>query len=113
MHERFAGLRHLHESTCTGGLAEAQGSPTHFVNEPGQEGYRGTNTVEYLHPGHVRRIVNCGDWTLRPLPDMRYRPVTSYPSTEAYVSLWRCTIGYSFNPIIYLYVPFKSVLCDQ
>jgi len=42
---------HLHESTSTGGLAEAQGSSTHFVDEPGQEGYGGTNS--YI-------LVTCG-----------------------------------------------------
>jgi len=35
---------HLHVSTFTCGLAEAQGSPTHLVDEPGQEGYGGTNS---------------------------------------------------------------------
>jgi len=28
----------------TSGLAEAQGSPTHFKHEPDEEGYRGTNS---------------------------------------------------------------------
>jgi len=63
---------HLHEWTCSGGLTEAQGSPTHFVNKPGEEGYKGTNSYILRH---VRRIVNCRDWTwtLRPLPAMGYK----------------------------------------
>jgi len=51
--KRNAGVEqgHIHESTCTGGSAEAQGLSTHFVDEPGEQGYRGT--ISYI-------LATCG-----------------------------------------------------